>query len=76
MAEASILTIKRGDVLVLRGVSFVSDEAFESALHALHLAVGHNQFAVLSIDEDDGTVEVLESVDGLLGFLRDQGIEA
>lgn len=75
MAEASILTIKRGDVLVLRGVTFETDEAFESALHALHSAVGHKQFAVLSIDEDDGTVEVLESVGGLLDFLRDQGIE-
>lgn len=75
MASADVLTINPGSILLLKGVTWDSDEEWSQAVHAIHEAVGHKKFAVLSLDEDGDEVKVLESVEGLMEFLRDQGIK-
>lgn len=71
MADVKVVPIPEGCIIAMRGVRFATAEARDHVLGALLHAAGHDRFAVLTLDPDEGDVEVWGPDDNVTDKLRD-----
>jgi hypothetical protein len=71
VAEAKVLTIPEGSLLVLFDINLGEPDTLGTFCQELVELVGHTRFAVLSATTNDGTAEVWSLDDDIAGKLRD-----